>query len=51
MTALDPLVGKGGFDLVRDLGAQVPKRVIGMLLGVPEADLASVRDMADTQMP
>ncbi len=29
---LDPLVGAGGFDFVRDLGAQMPMRVIGMLL-------------------
>ena len=34
---LDPLVGAGGFDFVADLGSQVPMRVIGMLLGIPEA--------------
>ena len=27
----------GGFDFVADLGAQMPMRVIGMLLGIPEA--------------
>ena len=32
-----PLVGTGGFDFVADLGAQMPMRVIGMLLGIPEA--------------
>ncbi len=48
--ALDPLVGKGGFDFVRDLGAQMPMRVIGMLLGVPESDQESVRDTADAQL-
>lgn len=48
--ALDPLVGKGGFDFVRDLGAQMPMRVIGMLLGVPEEDQESVRDTADAQL-
>ena len=41
---LDPLVGAGGFDFVGDLGSQVPIRVIGMLLGIPEADQESVRD-------
>jgi len=48
--SLDPLVGKGGFDFVRDLGAQMPMRVIGMLLGVPEEDQESVRDTADAQL-
>ena len=32
---LDPLVGTGGFDFVRDLGAEMPMRTIGMLLGIP----------------
>ncbi len=39
---LDPLVGTGRFDFVKDLGAQMPMRVIGMLLGIPEADQESV---------
>ena len=34
---LDPLVGAGGFDFIADLGAQMPMRTIGMLLGIPEA--------------
>ena len=34
---LDPLVGSGGFDFIKDLGAQMPMRVIGMLLGVAAA--------------
>jgi len=33
--SLDPLVGAGGFDFVHDLGAPVPMRTIGMLLGIP----------------
>lgn len=41
---LDPLVGAGGFDFIVDLGAQVPMRVISMLLGIPEADQTAVRD-------
>jgi cytochrome P450 len=34
--SLDPLISTGRFDFVADLGAQMPMRVIGMLLGVPE---------------
>ncbi|MBL7500289.1 cytochrome P450 [Frankia sp. CNm7] len=41
---LDPLVGAGGFDFIKDLGLQLPMRVIGMLLGIPEQDQAEVRD-------
>src|SRR3954452_4343178 len=33
---LDPLVGSGGFDIITELAAQLPMRVIGMLLGIPE---------------
>ena len=29
--------GSGGFDFIADLGAQMPMRTIGMLLGIPEA--------------
>jgi cytochrome P450 len=45
--SLDPLVGSDGFDFVKDLGAQMPMRVIGMLLGIPEADQEAVRDRTD----
>jgi cytochrome P450 len=48
--SLDPLVGAGGFDLVRDLGAQMPMRVIGMLLGIPEDDQEAVRDRSDAAL-
>jgi len=48
--ALDPHVGAAGFDFVRNLGAQMPIRVIGMLLGIPEEDLMGVRDRGDTIM-
>jgi cytochrome P450 len=44
---LDPLVGSGGFDFVRDLGAQMPMRTIGMLLGIPEQDQEALRDRID----
>lgn len=36
VSSLDALVGAGGFDFVADLGAQMPMRVIGKLLGIPE---------------
>jgi cytochrome P450 len=45
--SLDPLVGAGGFDFVRDLGAQMPMRTIGMLLGIPEQDQEAIRDRID----
>jgi cytochrome P450 len=45
--SLDPLIGTDGFDLIAHLGAEMPMRVIGMLLGIPEADLTAVRDHVD----
>jgi cytochrome P450 len=42
--ALDPKVGTGGFDFIEDLGAQMPMRTIGLLLGVPEQDQEAIRD-------
>lgn len=44
---LDPLVGSDGFDVIADLGAQVPMRTIGMLLGIPESDQVALRDRID----
>ncbi|MGB3622424.1 cytochrome P450 [Ketobacter sp. MCCC 1A13808] len=43
---LDPLVGKGGFDFITDLGQEMPMRTIGMLLGIPEADQTKIRDFS-----
>jgi cytochrome P450 len=48
--SLDPLVGAGGFDFVRDLGAQMPMRVIGMLLGIPDQDQEAIRDRVDADL-
>jgi len=45
--ALDPLVGSGGFDFISDLGAVMPMRTIGMLLGIPEDDQEAIRDQLD----
>ncbi len=47
---LDPLVGTGSFDFVADLGAPMPMRVIGMLLGIPESDQQAIRDQLDEGM-
>ncbi|MBL7487647.1 cytochrome P450 [Frankia sp. AgB1.9] len=41
---LDPFVGSGTFDFVADLGAQMPMRTIGYLLGIPESDQEAIRD-------
>lgn len=42
--ALDPLIGSGRFDFISDIGAMVPMRTIGYLLGIPEQDQAGIRD-------
>jgi cytochrome P450 len=49
-TCLDPLVGTQRFDFVADLGAEMPMRVIGMLLGIPESDQTVIRDHADRML-
>lgn len=41
---LDPIVGTGKFDFVNDLGEQMPMRVIGMLLGIPEDRQRAITD-------
>jgi cytochrome P450 len=46
--ALDPLVGTGRFDFIEDLGALMPMRTIGYLLGIPEADQETIRKKTDT---
>jgi cytochrome P450 len=45
--SLDRLVGSGGFDFIRDFGAPMPMRTIGMLLGIPEQDQEAIRDRID----
>lgn len=47
---LDPLVGSAGFDLIAELGAVMPMRVISMLLGIPEADQVSFREHTDANL-
>jgi cytochrome P450 len=40
---LEPLVGTDGFDFVKDYAEIVSSRVIGLMLGIPEADQMGVR--------
>ena len=47
---LDPLVGSSGFDLIAEFGAIMPMRVIGMLIGIPEADQMAFRDASDRNL-
>ncbi len=47
-SSLDPLVGGDRIDFIADLGAQMPMRVIGMMLGIPEEDQEMLRDGYDT---
>jgi cytochrome P450 len=47
---LDPHVGSDGFDIIAELAREMPMRVIGMLLGIPEQDQAAVRDKTDANL-
>ncbi|OAN26429.1 cytochrome P450 [Mycolicibacterium iranicum] len=47
---LDPLIGSDGFDVIAELAAMMPMRVIGMLLGIPESEQISVRDANDANL-
>jgi len=49
-TSLDPHIGTGKLDFIADIGAQMPMRTIGMLLGIPEQDQEAIRDFANDQM-
>jgi len=45
--SLDPLVGSAGFDFIKDLGSEMPMRVIGYLLGIPEQDQHAIKERLD----
>lgn len=47
---LDPVIGSERFDFVADLGARMPMRVIGMLLGMPDEHLEEVRKRWDDNL-
>jgi cytochrome P450 len=46
--ALDPLVGVDRFDFIENLGAMIPMRTIGYLLGIPEHEQGAIRDRTDS---
>ncbi|WP_029432321.1 cytochrome P450 [Blastococcus sp. URHD0036] len=48
--SLDPLVGSGRFDFVADIGAELPMRTIGMLVGIPHAEQPAVREHAQKSL-
>ncbi len=48
--SLDPLVGEREFDLIADLGQQMPAKMMGLLFGIPEEDVETVRASADANL-
>ncbi|MED5810867.1 cytochrome P450 [Mycolicibacterium sp. 050232] len=47
---LDPRIGSGGFDYVRDFSAKLPVMVISSLLGFPVEDHDNLREWSDAQV-
>jgi cytochrome P450 len=47
---LDPLLDTDRFDVIEHLGAVMPMRVIGMLLGIPEEDQDGLRRRTDAHL-
>jgi cytochrome P450 len=45
--ALDALVGREEFDIISELGVEIPLRTIGFLFGIPEADQDVYRRTTD----
>ena len=45
---LAPLIGSGSFDFTGDFAAEIPGRVIGRFLGVPEEDCPTLRSWTQT---
>ncbi len=48
--SLDRLVGLDSFEVMSEFANEVPMRVIGMLLGIPEADQEAVREHVDAKL-
>ncbi|OFB36862.1 cytochrome [Mycolicibacterium sp. (ex Dasyatis americana)] len=48
--SLDPMVGTGQIDFIKDFGAIMPMRVISALLGIPEDDQEMIRDHGNDQL-
>jgi cytochrome P450 len=47
---LDRFADGGAFDFIEHLGAEMPIRVIGMLLGIPDEDLKEVQKFTDDRL-
>jgi cytochrome P450 len=48
--ALECLSDSDRFDFIKDLGAQIPMRTIGYLLGIPEQNQESIRDRSNNAL-
>ncbi|HKV20010.1 MAG TPA: cytochrome P450 [Mycobacterium sp.] len=48
--ALEPLSASDGFDFIADLGAWMPMRTIGYLLGIPEDRQVAIRQNTDRML-
>jgi cytochrome P450 len=48
--SLDPLVEGGEFNFIDDLGLEMPMRVIGMALGIPDEDLKEIQRSSNEHM-
>jgi cytochrome P450 len=48
--SLDRLAGLDSFEVMSEFANEVPMRVIGMLLGIPEADQEAVREHVDAKL-
>lgn len=47
---MEDLKHRDEFDFIADVGGQIPMRVIGMLLGIPEEDYQEVRRITDSKL-
>jgi cytochrome P450 len=47
---LDPLTGADRFDLIEALGLEMPMKVIGMLIGIPESGQVAFREQANAML-
>jgi cytochrome P450 len=47
---LDRHAGADRLDIVKDLGAQIPMKAIGLLLGIPDDEQEAVRDTVDAAL-
>jgi len=47
---LEPLVGETRFDLIEKLGLEMPMKVIGMLLGIPEEGQVAFRNESNAKI-